>query len=193
MRTFNMANKQVTEFEKSLANRLKVLRSDNGLTLDDLASKSGISKATLHRIERCDVSPTTSVLGKLCATYNLPLSALMIQVEEKLRPLITKNEQSIWIDKSIGYKRISVSPPDKNLSCEVLDCELAANSFASSDVPPVTNLEHHLYLLRGELEVTLENKKYHIKENDCLRYKLTGSSSFKVFSDCPANFILVIA
>ncbi len=187
-----MSEKHITDFEKSLALRLKALRNENGLTLDELAKKSGVSKATLHRIEKCDVSPTTSVLGKLCASYNLPLSFLMMQAEKKVRPLISREEQSVWVDPSTGYKRTSVSPPSEYLGCEVVECELPAHTFMSSEKAPVLNLEHHVYLLNGELEITIGSDVYQLSEGDCLRYKLSGSHAFKVLSAYPAIFIMVI-
>ena len=53
--------------DKQIAQRLKSLRAERDWSLDELAKRSGVSRATLSRLENAEVSPTASVLGKLCA------------------------------------------------------------------------------------------------------------------------------
>ena len=47
-----------TNLTTRLADRLRELRRERGWSLDDLASRSGISRATLSRMEKADVSST---------------------------------------------------------------------------------------------------------------------------------------
>jgi hypothetical protein len=70
------------------------------------------------------VSPTASVLGKLCAAYGLPVSRLMHMVEDDFTPLLRRSAQPVWTDPTIGFRRRSVSPPARTLAGEVLECEL---------------------------------------------------------------------
>ena len=49
-----------------LAQRLRELRHERGWSLDELAARSGVSRATLSRLENNEVSPTAAVLGRLC-------------------------------------------------------------------------------------------------------------------------------
>ena len=48
-----------------LAQRLSDLRQQQGWSLEALAQQSGISRATLSRVERAETSPTASLLNKL--------------------------------------------------------------------------------------------------------------------------------
>src|SRR5882672_8001349 len=97
--------------DRLIAQRLKDLRAERGWSLDELARRSNVSRATLSRLENAEVSPTTSVLGKLCAAYGLTMSRLMHMVEDDFAPLIRRSMQPVWIDQSIGFRRRSVSPP----------------------------------------------------------------------------------
>ena len=45
-----------------LANKIKNYRIDNNLTLDELAHKSGVSRATLARIENGQANPTMKTI-----------------------------------------------------------------------------------------------------------------------------------
>src|SRR5512145_407276 len=98
-------------FEQRIAQRLKSLRGERGWSLDELAGRSDVSRATLSRLENADVSPTASVLGKLAAAYGLTISRLMHLVEDDFAPLIRRDAQPVWSDTGIGFNRRSVSPP----------------------------------------------------------------------------------
>jgi transcriptional regulator with XRE-family HTH domain len=180
------------DLEQALASRLKSLRLAQQLSLEDLAKRSGVSRASLARIEKCEVSPTANVLGKLCHAFGLTLSRLMIMTESKTTAVISRDSQRVWTDAQSGYKRRCVSPPSQDLSCEVLECELPPGTFIKYQTPPSPGLEHHLVLLEGDLQVTIEDNSYTLSPGDCLRYKLQGSSTFKVLSQHAVSYFLVV-
>src|SRR5215510_865195 len=97
--------------DRRIAQRLKSLRGERGWSLDELAKRSTVSRATLSRLENAEVSPTASVLGKLCAAHGLTLSRLMRMVEEDFPPLVRRDAQPVWIDPENGFRRRSISPP----------------------------------------------------------------------------------
>src|SRR6185437_455408 len=105
------ANADQTSLDRLLAQRLKSLRAERGWSLDELARRGAVSRATLSRLENAEVSPTASVLGKLCAAYGLTMSRLMHLVEDDFAPLVRRDAQPLWTDPTIGFRRRSVSPP----------------------------------------------------------------------------------
>ncbi len=180
------------ESDFRLAERLKALRADRGWSLDELAQRSNISRATLSRMEKCEVSPTANVLGRLCAAYDMTLSRLMSMVEAQYAPVVRRLKQPVWIDAETGFERRSVSPPAENLACEVLSCYLPPDVTIDYPVPPKAGLEHHLVMLEGELELSIEGKVYQLEPGDCLRYKLHGSSVFRAHKKLGARYFLVV-
>lgn len=176
--------------DRRIARRLKSLRAERGWSLDDLARESGVSRATLSRLENADVSPTTSVLGKLCAAYGLTMSRLMHMVEDDFAPLVRRSAQPLWTDPTIGFRRRSVSPPAQTLAAEVLECELVSGAHITYDRPPRPGLEHHLLLIEGRLEVTLGGQSYGLRPGDCLRYQLFGPSGFSTPEQSGARYFL---
>lgn len=187
-----MEQQRFADRDLKLAKRLRRLRLARGWSLDDLAKDSAISRATLSRLENCTVSPTASVLGRLCAVYGLTMSRLMSMVEECHTPLVPCSEQSVWIDANNGFERRSVSPPAENLACEVLECCLPAGTIIEYESPAKAGLEHHLVMREGELEMAVEGQNYQLKVGDCLRYRLHGSSRFKAHPSLGATYMLVI-
>lgn len=59
-----------------LAKRLKELRSEKGLTQEELAYRSEITLSQIARIETVKINPTISTIFKIARTLNVPLSEL---------------------------------------------------------------------------------------------------------------------
>lgn len=181
-----------TDIDQRIARRLKGLRAERGWSLDELASRSAVSRATLSRLENADVSPTASVLGKLCAAYGLTMSRLMHMVEDDFAPVVRRNAQPVWTDPSIGFRRRSVSPPARTLAGEALECELDPDTHIAYDRPPRLGLEHHLIMIAGRLQITLGGQTHDLRPGDCLRYQLFGPSAFATPAECGARYMLFV-
>ena len=67
----------VIDQDAGLAERIRTLRTREGWTLQELADRSSVSRATLSRIENAEVSPNTQVLAKLCSAFGLTLTRLL--------------------------------------------------------------------------------------------------------------------
>ncbi|MGK5035555.1 helix-turn-helix domain-containing protein [Janthinobacterium sp. LB3P118] len=189
-----MENRKLTDHdtEQRLAARLKQLRVERGWSLDQLASASQVSRATLSRLENGEVSPTTAVLGKLCATYGLAMSRLLRMVEDDFAPLLLRAQQSVWTDPDTGFIRRSVSPPSRALAGEALECELGAGVTIAYATSPRPGMEHHLLLQEGQLNVTVDGRSHSLQAGDCLRYQLHGASTFVTPADSGARYFLFI-
>lgn len=181
------------DYSNRLAHRMFSLRSEKGWSLDQLALKSGLSRASLSRLENAEVSPTAETLGKLCAAYGLPVSRLLMMVEDSFTTHIPLEAQPEWEDPETGFVRRSVSPPSAQLAAEVMEGHLPPDTVISYDTPPKPGQEHHLILLDGALSLTVDGTLYDLTAGDCLRYQLYGSSQFATPETRGARYILVLA
>src|SRR5437588_3431509 len=132
--------------ERRIARRLAQLRADRGWSLDALADRTGISRATLSRLERSELSPTAAVLGKLCTAYRWTLSRLMAEAETRAPNLVPAAEQPAWTDPESGYRRRAVSPPAPDLRGELVEVHLPSGADVAFDASPIAGLEHHLWM-----------------------------------------------
>ncbi|WP_170336287.1 helix-turn-helix domain-containing protein [Ruegeria arenilitoris] len=180
------------DLSNRLANRLNELRQGRGWSLDQLAEHSGISRATLSRMEKGDVSPTAETLGRLCAAYGLPVSRLLMMIEDSFDPRVPFERQPEWRDPETGFTRRSVSPPATGLSGEVLEGHLPPSTVITYDTPPKPGQEHHLIMLNGTLTLTVDEIAHDLKDGDCLRYHLSGPTRFETTPACGARYLLVL-
>jgi len=176
----------------ALANHLRTLRADRGLTLQELAAKSGVSRATLSRIENGEVSPTAGTLGHLATAFALPVSQLLAPMEQEFPMLVRHAEQGVWRDPGNGFSRRSLSPPSGELKLEMIECTIDPRQRITYDRPAVPNHEHHLVLLSGVLSLTIDGVRHELRKGDCLRYRLRGASCFET-GPHSARYIIALA
>src|SRR5277367_5688415 len=60
-----------------IGSRVKALREASGLSLRDLAARSGVSAPMLSQVERGETSPTLTVASRIAAGLELRLSQLL--------------------------------------------------------------------------------------------------------------------
>src|SRR5262245_29340902 len=156
------AESSVNAIDRRIAQRLKDLRQQRGWSLDELAGRSGVSRATLSRLENSAISPTTGMLSKLCAAYGMTMSRLMHMAEGDFSALVRRAAQAVWADPALGFRRRAVSPPARTLAGEVIEGELGPGARINYDHAPKPGLEHHLLLLDGQLEISVGGLVYEL-------------------------------
>lgn len=162
--------------DSALAERLEKLRQAKGLSLDEVAQGSGVSRATLSRIERGETSPTAHNLGRLSAVYGVSLSQLLAPLEDDA-PRHTKwSEAQTWRDVETGFERTILSPPAQGYEIEVMWGELPPGADIAYPIALQHGVEQHMVLISGELSATFEGQTYQLQPRDCLRVKIHGAS-----------------
>src|SRR5258708_29257430 len=88
----------IDESSTRIARRLRLERDMRGWSLADLAERSSVSKATISKIEREEVSPTAVILVRLAAAFDLTLAGLLLRAEGEAERLSRAAEQPVWRD-----------------------------------------------------------------------------------------------
>ncbi|WP_371785111.1 helix-turn-helix domain-containing protein [Streptosporangium subroseum] len=180
------------QMEARLADRLSRLRVDHGWSLEELAGRTGVSRSTLSRLERMEISPTATLLNRLCAAYGRTMSQLLAEVESEPPQVVRADQQTVWRDETSGFVRRSVSPPHPGLRGELVEGVLRPGADISYDRPPIPGLEQHLWVLEGILQVGTGETLHEVRAGDCLRFRLWDRSRFHCPGPDPARYALVI-
>lgn len=181
------------ELNGRIAARLKVLRTERRLTLDDLAALSGVSRAMISRIERGDASPTATLLARLCAAFGLSLSAFFEAAERAAFPLSRRNEQPVWRDPETGYLRRSVSPPGMPVRCDVAEVEFPPGATVSYPaLPGHPPMAQQVWLFSGVLEMAADGRTHRMQPGDCLFMTLGEPHAFHNPGAEPARYAVII-
>ena len=181
-----------TPLDLRIARRLALLRAERGWSLDTLAARTGISRASLSRLERGELSPTASMLGALCTQYGWTLSRLMAEAESGPPSVVRGSAQVAWKDPASGYLRRIISPPHPKLRGELVEVSLPAGASVAYDASPVPGLEHHLWMLQGSVNIEIEGTSFRVEKGDCVRYVLAGPSRFECQRKRPARYLVAL-
>ena len=77
----------------TVGRRVKALREARGLSLRDLAERSGVSAPMLSQVERGETSPTLATAQRIAAGLDLPLSTLLRLDEEQHVAVVRRTER----------------------------------------------------------------------------------------------------
>lgn len=181
------------DLESAIGARIKRLRMERGLTLDELASASAVSRAMISRIERAEASPTASLLARLCAALGLSLSTFFAEEEELVSPLARRDDQPVWRDPETGYVRRAVSPAGMQSPVDLVEVSFPAGARVS--FPPNTasrGMSQHVWLFEGEMEMTVGDTVYRLLPGDCLFMGIGDGHVFHNPGDQPARYCVVL-
>lgn len=177
--------------DERLAARVAELRTRRGWSLDDLAGRTGVSRSTLSRVERGEISPTASLLGKLCTAYGWTASRLLAEAESE-PAVVRAADQVVWRDDASGFTRRTVSPPHPGLRAELIEGVLDPGADIGYAAPSVPGLEQHVWVLHGTLELTADGHRHELAVGDCLRFRLWGATRFRNPGPGPVRYTITM-
>ncbi len=94
--------------------KLRLLRSAAGLSLDDLSRRAGVSRAMLSQIENGKSSPTITVLSKIAAPLNTACGALIAE-QDGARVSIVRCADSVTTTRAHEGTAVRRLTPDRGL------------------------------------------------------------------------------
>lgn len=160
----------LTALERGLAARLRTEREARDWSLSDLATRSGVSRAMISKVERAEASPTAALLGRLSGAFGLTVSALLARAEGDASGAgrITRGgAQPVWRDPGTGYLRRAVSPP--GAEPELVHIELPPHARVAYPAAAYTHLRGQtIWLLEGELQFREGSVEHQLAAGDCL-------------------------
>jgi transcriptional regulator with XRE-family HTH domain len=179
--------------ETVLAANLRAEREARGWTLAELAARSGVSRAMLSKIERCEASPTAALLGRLSAAFGLTMSQLFAQIEGRpLSQVARVEQQPVWQDPETGFLRRSLSPPGP-VPLELVWGELPPGAeIAYPEASLAFIADQQIVVINGELSVVLGTTAYVLAPGDCLRYGPPISVTFRNQGVARCRYVIAV-
>jgi transcriptional regulator with XRE-family HTH domain len=173
--------------------RVKDLRKERGLTLEELARVSGVSRAMISKLERGEKNPTLVIAARLAEGLGVSLSRLA-GVEERREVVVGPREgRTVLRDPETGFERQSLSPTFPGRGVEFFR-NVVPEASTSGDFPPHRKgVEEHIVVESGELEATLNGEKYLLREGDALYFAADVPHRFDNVGRGECAYYLVIS
>jgi transcriptional regulator with XRE-family HTH domain len=186
------------DLNQRIAERVRELRAAQGISLDALASKSGVSRSMISLIERGESSPTAVVLEKLAAGLGVMLTALFdapAAASPRPRgPVARRDDQPEWRDPASGYLRRNVSPPGAPQPMQIVEVRFPPGGRVAFETGArEVRVHQQVWVLEGAIDVTLGGERHRLREGDCLAMELDRPTMFHNPTRKPTRYAVVIA
>ncbi len=157
-----------------IARRLRELRDSQNLSLEALATRSGVSRSNISLIERGESSPTAAVLNKLASALGVALATLFEDKDAGAEPspVARVAEQPVWTDPGSGYMRRSLSPSAPS-PLQLVDVIFPAGQRVAYDsVPHNADIHQQVWMIEGAMDISVGEQQWRLEAGDTLAMRL---------------------
>jgi transcriptional regulator with XRE-family HTH domain len=181
-----------------LAARVRDLRSARRLSLEELATRSGVSRSMISLVERGESSPTAVVLEKLATGLGVMLATLFDEPQAAAATpadrVSRRKDQPEWKDPASGYVRRNVSPAGTVQPMQIVEVHFppggrVAFETGAREVP----MHQQVWVIEGAIDVTLGKERHRLREGDCLAMELDRPTMFHNPTRRTARYAVIFA
>ncbi len=148
---------------------LKRFRKARGLSLDELAQRSGVSRAALSQIEGLRTNPTLAVLWKVAVGLEVPFQAL-IGATDEAGPRLLRAADTVPLRSADGRMESRLlSPRGGAPDLEVYELKFFTKAVHKSE-PHSEGTTELLTVTMGQLRVNIGDDIYELAEGDTLSF-----------------------
>lgn len=172
----------ITTGEKSdvdeVGKRIKDLREQKGISIEDLSNLTGFDVARLENIETGKEEPQLGTVMKLSKALDSAVGRLVSGAGNKLYSITRKNERKQIIRSSSAtskknvYSYMSLAPEVQGRHMEALIVQLEKSEEKDLSVH---NGEEFIFVLEGVVSLTIGSEKFELEPGDSAYYLSTTS------------------
>jgi transcriptional regulator with XRE-family HTH domain len=178
----------------AIGERVRALREAMGLSLRDLAARSGVSAPMLSQVERGETSPTLAVAARIAGGLELSLSQLL-RLDEGGRVAVVRAGEGRMRSRR-GHRTEELTPPLPGLRADVSVHELAPGaSTGGRGDPPVhePGSRETAVVLEGEVALVVDGGRHVLRGGDCVTFDADLPHHFSNDASEPTRFLAVVA
>jgi transcriptional regulator with XRE-family HTH domain len=156
-----------------LGPRIRALREAMGLSLRDLAQRSGVSAPMLSQVERGETSPTLQVAGRIAAGLELRLSQLLRLDEDGAVTVVRRSERRQGPGDVGGHTYEILTPPVPGQRAELSRHTLAAGARTGGPGDPPRHepgSRETALVERGTLVLHCDGQEYQLSDGDSVTF-----------------------
>jgi len=174
--------------------RIRALRDAMGMSLRDLAERSGVSAPMLSQVERRETSPTLAVAAKIAAGLDLTLSQLL-RLDEGEHVAVSRTGARRRSSRG-GHQFEELTPPLPGQRADVsLHTLKPSAATGGPNDPPMhePGSRETAVVLGGTLALVVDGSRHELGAGDAVTFDADLSHHFENEGEEKAEFLAVIA
>jgi transcriptional regulator with XRE-family HTH domain len=175
--------------------RVRALREASGLSLRDLAGRSGVSAPMLSQVERGETSPTLSVAARIAAGLELRLSQLLRLDEDGAVTIVRASERRRGGNPRRGHRLevMTAERPGQRAELSLHTLAPGGATGAPDDPPMHEPGSREVALVQsGRLTLDCDGERHELGEGDCVTFDADLPHHFENHGAEPATFLSVL-
>ncbi|MFP3918652.1 XRE family transcriptional regulator [Lysinibacillus telephonicus] len=175
-------------------NNIKKERKKQGLTLEELASRSGVSRSMLSMIERGEKNPSIQVASQIAEGLDVTISYLLGEHQSKEVYVIRSEQQLVYKDESTGIERHLLSPSFPSKGVEFILNIIPPKQETGVFPAHKSGVKEYIYVALGKLQIELGNdsETYVLEKGDSIYFEADVTHRFINLSEGECHYYLVI-
>ncbi|MEA4987446.1 MAG: XRE family transcriptional regulator [Anaerovorax sp.] len=150
-----------------IGNNIKQIRKSRGLTIEDLALQSGVSKSMISEIERGMRNSSITVLWNIANTLKIPLNYLLKSNNSETATIYKKSEISTMEGNGFLFQSLMNFDEDKKFEIYLTEYHPNTQTEASTHY---TGVEEYALIITGSLCLNINDIKYEAGEGDVIHF-----------------------
>ncbi len=169
-----------------IGGRIKHLRKQKGLTLEELASRSELSKGFLSQLERNLTSPSVATLDDILEALGTSLADFF---KEESDTRVVFRSSDFYVNEKDDHTVKWIVPNAQKHTMEPILLELPAGG-RSFDMTPTAG-EEFAYVLEGAVVLCSDDKRYNVKKGETFYMKCSTFHHLENEKKTPAKVLWV--
>lgn len=175
---------------EQLGRRIRELRTQQGLTLDELAERSNVSRAMLSKVERGETNPTLVVAVRVAVALGLT-TAQLIGVEERKQAIkVPKNRHISFVDPDTGFER-QLFPAFEGRPLEFLRLVIPEGGSSGDLLAHSIGFVKYIIMEQGRLRVVVGSQDYILDAGDLFFFAADLPHRFDNVGEGSCSFYLI--
>jgi len=150
-----------------LGEKLKAIRMEKKMTLDEVAKKSSLTKSFISQIELNKTSPSITSLMKVASALEIRLTDLFRENNLVEDVLVKKEKRNSYYNKNtqLTIELLSHRFPDQKME------PIFFYGAPKKEVEAIPRVgQEFVYIIKGKIKLILDQKEYIAEEGDSLYF-----------------------
>ncbi|HWF55084.1 MAG TPA: XRE family transcriptional regulator [Solirubrobacteraceae bacterium] len=156
-----------------LGPRVRALREAMGLSLRDLALRSGVSAPMLSQVERGETSPTLQIAARIATGLELRLSQLLRLDEDGAVSIVRRSERRQGPARAKGHRYEILTPPLPGQRAELSRHTLSAGAVTGGPGDPPMHepgSRETALIETGSVLLVIDGAPHELHAGDCVTF-----------------------
>lgn len=168
--------------------RVRSLRRERGLTIEQLAAATGLTKGFISQLERDRTAPSLSSIARICDALGVRLSTIFER--EPGAELVRREDRStVGSPHTLSYL---LSSRDEH-RFQAIESDVGPGAGAGEELYSLPGEVEFVYVLEGTLELRVGDEVHVLRRGDALTYQLSKAHTWRNASATEGLRVLWVA